>query len=208
MFLDTLDPPTRLLFQQLGKEPLISSFFLAGGSALALHLGHRISIDLDFFSPSAYSMPELINHLQLLGHLSIESQSADTLIGELNNVKVSFFTYPYPMIEETIVCEGVQLASLLDIALMKIAAVGQRGTRRDFIDLYFLCQQGFTLAGLLERMPQKFPNVTYPSYHLLRALAYFDDADRDEMAKMLKPVEWETIREFFASEANRLLDSL
>ena len=52
MFLDTLDPPTRLLFQQLGKEPLISSFFLAGGSALALHLGHRISIDLDFFSPS------------------------------------------------------------------------------------------------------------------------------------------------------------
>ena len=208
MFLDTLDPPTRLLFQQLGKEPLISSFFLAGGSALALHLGHRISIDLDFFSPSAYSMPELINHLQLLGHLSIESQSADTLVGELNNVKASFFTYPYPMIEETVACEGVQLASLLDIALMKIAAIGQRGTRRDFIDLYFLCQQGFTLAGLLERMPQKFPNVTYPSYHLLRALAYFDDADRDEMAKMLKPAEWETIRDFFSSEANRLLESL
>ena len=70
MFLDTLDPPTRLLFQQLGKEPSISAFFLAGGSALALHLGHRISIDLEFFSLSAYSMPELINHLQLLGHTS------------------------------------------------------------------------------------------------------------------------------------------
>ena len=112
------------------------------------------------------------------------------------------------MIEETVACEGVQLASLLDIALMKIAAVGQRGTRRDFIDLYFLCQQGFTLEGLLGRMPQKFPNVTYPSYHLLRALAYFDDADRDEMAKMLKPLEWETVRDFFSLEANRLLESL
>ncbi len=208
MFLDTLDPATRLLFKQLGREPLISPFFLAGGSALALHLGHRVSLDLDFFSLAQYSMPELVNHLQTLGHLAIESQSQDTLVGELNNVKLSFFTYPYPLLNETAECEGIQLASLLDIALMKIAAIGQRGTKRDFVDLYFLCQQGFTLDNLLHQMPQKFPTVTYPSYHLLRALAYFEDAERDDLPKMLKPVKWVSVRGFFSTEANRLLQSL
>ena len=208
MFLETLDSHTRLLLQGLSHEPIVSSFYLAGGSALALHLGHRVSLDLDFFSLRQYSMRELINHLQMLGHLTIESQSADTLVGELNSVKLSFFTYPYPLLAETVPCEGIQLASLLDIALMKIAAIGQRGTKRDFIDLYFLYQQGFTVEGLLQQMPQKFPSITYPSYHLLRALAYFDDAERDDMPKMLTLIQWETVRNFFSAKANRLLETM
>jgi hypothetical protein len=207
MFLDTLDPPTRIVFRQLGGEPLISAFFLAGGSALALHLGHRISLDLDFFSQREYSMPELLARFQALGRLSIESQSPDTFVGELNGVRLSFFTYPYPLLGEVVLCEGIQLASLLDIALMKIAAIGQRGRKRDFIDLYFLCQDQFTLDNLLRDMPRKFPNIEYPSYHLLRALAYFDDAEDDEMPKMIKPIEWKTVRSFFVREVNRLLET-
>jgi predicted nucleotidyltransferase component of viral defense system len=205
MFLETLDSSARLLFRQLGNEPLVSSFFLAGGSALALHLGHRVSVDLDFFSLRSYSMPELMNQLQRLGHLTIENQTPDTLVGELNNVKLSFFTYPYPLLDAMVLSEGIQVASLLDIALMKIAAIGQRGTKRDFIDVYCLCQQGFSLKSLLQRMPHKFPTITYPSYHLLRALAYFDDAEHDEPPRMLKPVEWKTARNFFADEVDRLL---
>jgi hypothetical protein len=208
MFLDTLDPPARILFQQLGREPAASAFFLAGGSALALHLGHRISIDLDFFSQREYSMPVLIGHLQSLGRLIITSQDSDTLVGELNGVKLSFFTYPYPLLEDVLTCEGIQVASMLDIALMKIAAIGQRGKKRDFVDLYFLCRQLFTLDNLLRDMPRKFPNIEYPSYHLLRALAYFDDAEGDEMPKMLKPVEWAAVRRFFSGEVSRLMEIL
>lgn len=208
MFFDTLDPGTRLLFQQLGQEPVVSSFFLAGGSALALHLGHRVSVDLDFFSLQPYSMPELIARLQSLGHLVIENQSADKLVGELNHVKVSFFTYPYRLLAETVSAEGIQLASLLDIALMKIVAIGQRGTRRDFVDLYVLLHEGFSLEGLLREMPNKFPTITYPSYHLLRGLAYFEDAERDELPRMLKPVAWITVRNFIAKEVERLLIEL
>ena len=85
MFLDTLDPPTRVLFKQLGQEKFASAFVLAGGSSLALYLGHRISLDLDFFSQQEYSMPELHARLQKLGRLSIASQSSDALVGELNN---------------------------------------------------------------------------------------------------------------------------
>lgn len=208
MFFETLNSDTRLLFRQLAREPLVSSFFLAGGSALALHLGHRVSVDLDFFSLGPYSMPELINRLQTLGRLTIENQSTDTLVSELNSVKISFFTYPYPLLEKVVMCEEIQLASLLDIALMKIVAIGQRGTRRDFIDLYFLCQEHFTVEGLLRQIPQKVPTVTYPSYHLLRALAYFDDAERDESPRMLKPVEWGTVKTFFSTEVNRQLQTL
>lgn len=72
------------------------------------------------------------------------------------------------------ICEDVALASVLDIGLMKIAAVGQRGRKRDFIDLYFICRQQFTLDNLLAEMPRKFPNIEYPSYHLLRALENVD----------------------------------
>lgn len=208
MFLDTLDPPARIVFQQLGREPIVSAFFLAGGSALALHLGHRISIDLDFFSRQEYSMPQLLARLQALGRLSIASQNSDTLVGELNGVKLSFFTYPYPLLDDLVMCEGIQLASLLDIALMKIAAIAQRGKKRDFVDLYFLCQQSLTLDGLLRDMPRKFPNIDYPSYHLLRALAYFDDAQVDQMPKMIIAVDWETVRRFFSGEVSRLMDSL
>ena len=148
-------------------------------------------------------MPELLARLQKLGTLSIATQSSDTLVGELNNVKISFFTYPYPLLESPVICEGVQLASLLDIGLMKIAAIGQRGKKRDFIDLYFLCREQFTLLKLLSEMPRKFPNIEYPSYHLLRALAYFDDAEIDEMPQMIKPVEWDAVRSFFTGEVNQ-----
>ena len=153
-------------------------------------------------------MPELLARLQKLGRLSIASQSPDTLVGELSNVKISFFTYPYSLLESPLICEGVQIASLLDIGLMKIAAIGQRGKKRDFIDLYFLCREQFTLPKLLSEMPRKFPNIEYPSYHLLRALAYFDDAEIDEMPKMIKPVEWDAVRRFFTGEVNQLLRML
>jgi Nucleotidyl transferase AbiEii toxin, Type IV TA system len=204
VFLDTLDPPTRLVFQQLGREPLVSKSFLAGGSALALHFGHRISYDLDFFSRSTYSMPKLLARLESIGRLLIESQREDTLVGTLDEVRLIFFTYPYALLDRIETCEGIHLASTLDIALMKIAAVGQRGRKRDFIDLYFLCHRGFSLERLLREMPRKFPNIEYPSYHLLRALAYFDDAENDPLPKMLEPFKWEKAKQFFQSEAARL----
>src|SRR5712691_5700047 len=121
MFLNTLDPPTRLVFQQLSREPIVASFFLAGGSALTLQLGHRISLDLDFFSLRDYAMQTLLNRLQALGRLTVATQSADSFVGELNGVKLSFFAFPYPLLDAVGLCEGIQVASTLDIALMKIA---------------------------------------------------------------------------------------
>lgn len=209
MFLQTLPDNVQSLLRRLGTLPTVSDFYLAGGSALALHLGHRISVDLDFFTPQEdYEQEPLIQDLRRAGHLAIRQQRPGTLNALLEGTQVSFFVYPYPVLEEFQDLWGVRVAGVLDLAMMKLAAIGQRGRKRDFIDLYFICQSGYSLRSLLARMPEKFPKVEYPSYHLLRALVYFQDAEGDEMPRMLVPCHWGQVKRFFREEVRRLMKEL
>lgn len=209
MFLQTLPDNVQSLLKRLGTLPTVTDFYLAGGSALALHLGHRVSVDLDFFTPQDdYEQEPLIQELRKIGHLTVRQQRPGTLNALLEGTQVSFFIYPYPMLEEFRDLWSIRVAGVLDLALMKLAAIGQRGRKRDFIDLYFICQSGYPLHGLLARMPEKFPRVEYPSYHLLRALAYFQDAEADEMPRMLVPCRWSQVRRFFQEEVRRLMKEL
>ncbi|GAB4529260.1 MAG: nucleotidyl transferase AbiEii/AbiGii toxin family protein [Anaerolineae bacterium] len=209
MFVRTLPTNARRLLKQLGQGSLAKSFYLAGGSAAALHLGHRVSIDLDFFTPrDDYEAEPLTQQLRAIGHLNIQQQGRGTLIGLLKGVRISFFSYPYPLLAETAELDRIAIAHLLDIALMKLIAISQRGTKRDFIDLYFICQHGYRLDDLLRRVPEKYQTVSYSSYHLLRALAYFADADADETPQMLVSFDWNDVKKFFEGEARRLAQQL
>lgn len=97
MFLNALPPDARQLLTQLGQQPPVRPFYLAGGSAAALHLSHRISADLDFFiHQDHYEAEPLTQHLQAIAHLEVQQQSRGTLVGRLGGVRVSFFVYPYP----------------------------------------------------------------------------------------------------------------
>ena len=206
MFVETLPVDTRHLLEHVGQLPAVVPFYLAGGSAIALHLGHRTSVDLGFFTQQDdYEAEPLIQQLQRVGHLVIRQQSRGTLSATLEGTLISFFVYPYPVLEEFQTVWNVRVTGLLDLALMKLAAIGQRGAKRDFVDLYQICHSGCALGALLRRMPDKFPNVTYPSYHLLRALAYFEDAEPDSMPQMLTPLEWADVRRFFEAEVRRLM---
>ncbi len=204
MFLDTLPPDARRILSQLGQRPPIHSLYLAGGSGAALHLGHWISVDLDFFTRFSYDAESLVQHLQTIALFKIQQQSRGSLVGRLDGVRVSFFAYPYPLLKEPLDLEGCRIAHLLDIALMKIIAICQRGTRRDFVDLYFICQQGYDLGQLLHRIPEKYTTVSYPSYSLLRALVYFADADPDPPPHMLTPFEWDQAKRFFETQVKHL----
>lgn len=209
MFLQTLPDHVQALLKRLGTLSPVAEFYLAGGSALALHLGHRISVDLDFFTPQEdYEQEPLIQALQRVGHLTIRQQRPGTLNAVLEETHISFFIYPYPLLEPLQDLWGVQVAGVLDLALMKLAAIGQRGRKRDFIDMYFICHSGYSLDGLLARTPEKFPRVEYPSYHLLRALAYFQDAEEDDMPEMLIPCRWGQVKRFFQNEVRRLMKEL
>lgn len=172
---------------------------------MALHLGHRVSVDLDFFTSEHYQAESLFQQLQEIGKLNIQQQSQGTMIGKLNDVRISFFIYPYSLLEKSVELDGVQIATLLDLALMKLIAIAQRGAKRDFVDLYFICQHGYSLEYLLTRLSEKYPEVPYPSYHLLRALVYFDDADADISPQVLVSYDWSQVKQFFESEVPILI---
>ena len=204
MFFRTFPAPARRIFTRLGGEPLTRAFYLAGGSGAALHLGHRVSMDLDFFTNEAFSPGALTSGLEAIGPLAIQQQKADTLVALLGGAQVSFFHYPYHLLEAPAVYRGVRIASLLDIALMKIVAISQRGRRRDFVDLYAICQPNYPLQDILRRLPEKYPSLKYPSCHLLRALAYFEDAEKDPPLQMLVDYRWCKVKTFFAKKVNEL----
>jgi hypothetical protein len=163
----------------------MADFYLAGDSAATLHLGHRVSLDLDLFCLKELRTPLLLLRLQKVGKFDLTKEAWGTLIGVLEGVRVSFFTYPYPLLRPTQKLWGVHIASLLDIGLMKLVAISQSGSRRDFIDLFFICRQSIPLAVLLASLPQKFSGINYSLPHILRSLVYFDEAEKEPMPEML-----------------------
>lgn len=205
MFFKTLPAPTQQLFKKLGDDSAVRHFYLAGGSAAALHLGHRISVDLDFFTSQTFNTDSMISRLSDFGKVTVQQSGTDTFVGLVSKTQVSFFHYPYSVLETPAEYHGIRVASLLDIALMKITAISQRGKRRDFVDLYYICHSGYALDDLLKQMPRKFPTLNYPSYHLMRALVYFDDAENDPRLKMLKPYNWREIKSYFESQVAGLM---
>ena len=180
-----------------------TQFYLAGGSALALHFAHRYSFDLDFFSPKKFSGQQLRDRLKQTGKFSLDQLSENTLLGKLNQTKISFFTYPYPLILPARKFAGVSIASVLDIACMKLDAISARGTKRDFVDLYFICQQE-KLSKIFVVFERKYRQADYNLAFIQKSLVYFVNAEKEEMPRMIKKVSWPAVKKFFEKEVIRL----
>lgn len=208
MFIETLPEATQRSLELLGAQKITRDFYLAGGSALALYLGHRISVDLDFFTPQLFDAAELARRLDRAGVFVQEQRKKDTLLGTLDQVKVSFFRYSYPMIAKSENILNTAIASIPDIAAMKLEAIGTRGKKRDFIDLYFICQTGNSLEAVTEWYREKYRNVQINLVHSIKALTYFEEAESDPMPRMLKRVSWNTVKKFFEKEAPALMKKL
>ena len=163
-------------------------YYLAGGTALALQLGHRTSIDFDFYTPQHFDSDELITEIKKeFGENATETlKEKDTLFVNIAGVDVSFFWYRYPLIKKTVLFEGVPLASLEDVAAMKLIAITHRPVKRDYIDIFFLLRS-FNLAQLLSFVGQKYPN--FNQYLALRALTYFEDIKDKEEKRPVKVLE-------------------
>jgi Nucleotidyl transferase AbiEii toxin, Type IV TA system len=134
----TIAAPTLGLLKDITAIPQLSAFNLAGGTSLALQIGHRLSVDLDFFGHRPFQTQEILDLLQPIGQVRMMSQSRNILVLNVEGVKVDFVNYRYPLITEVIHTEGLRLLDLPDIAAMKLAAIAGRGRKRDFIDIYFL----------------------------------------------------------------------
>ena len=171
-------------------------FYLGGGTALALQLGHRMSEDFDWFTPDEIPDPRwLLAELRDAGvPLANEEIARGTVHGSVQGVKISLMEFRWALLEprsewkET----GAKVASLADLAAMKLEAVASRGTKRDFVDVWALFRELGPLDTLLASYSKRFPKANLA--HLLVALAYFDDAERDPMPMMLWEVDWQTVR--------------
>jgi predicted nucleotidyltransferase component of viral defense system len=152
-------------------------FYLAGGTALAIQIRHRTSLDFDFYTEKKFDVRELREEFGSRFKKIQEIYIAeDTLVLAVNDINISFFKYPYSLIRPAKRLEGISVASIEDISAMKIIAISQRGKRRDFIDIYFL-MKNFGLKKILEFTREKYP--MFNIYVGLQGLVYFKDADED-----------------------------
>lgn len=203
LHLDILPAEQWALFDGLAEESWLTPFYLAGGTALALHLGHRQSIDFDFFTKEAFRTRNLIERLRPFGDFELLSEAENTLYGIVNDVRISFFTYTYPVISPLHHYHHIAILDMLDIALMKLEAISGQGRKKDFIDLYFLLQY-FPFQTLFEQYEVKYGIGISNHYHLLKSLVYFEDAEVQPMPLMHDEVEWNTIKERIVQEIKKM----
>lgn len=172
-----------------------SQFYLAGGTAAAILLGHRLSIDLNYFSSVPFTGAQIAQSLVEAGIEPSQLElSPKTLHCVIEGAKVSFLAYEHPLLVKTALFEQTSIASLLDIGLMKIIAIASRGMKKDFIDLYFILKS-ISLQTLLDNFSNKYPIDRIDPYHYLRSLTFFDDAENDPMPQMLIDCDWPHVKD-------------
>jgi hypothetical protein len=204
MFYNILDK------KRLTILPLLSNFkptfYLAGGTGLALQLGHRDSIDFDFFSPYDIETKKLFSLIQevFTGHKIIKTQEEKNTLTVFidDNIKLSFFTYKYKLISKLINEPNLKIASIFDIACMKLAAIVSRATNKDYIDLYFICAQ-VKLSEILKMLKKKLPELDINL--VLKSLIYFKDISKEPIKfKNNHNINFEKIKIFFEQEVKKI----
>ena len=191
--LSTIEPSTLELLKKLQQLPELRDTRLVGGTALALQLGHRKSIDLDFFGTINCDTQELVDAIKSVATLTILKESPHIHIYLIDGIKVDIVNYKYPWLDEVVLKQEIRMASFKDIAAMKITAVVGRGTKKDFIDIAFLLRH-FSLS---------FYSLKYNDgsiFMAMKSLAYFDDAENEPMPDMFVNQSWEQIKEYILSK--------
>jgi len=203
---ETVTPTMRELLDFIGQQAFSQRFYLAGGTALALQLGHRRSVDLDFFSESDEVTPatqtEILAHFAPLEPTVVERVWGHFLL-VIRETQVGFFAYGYPLLRPTQQAAGLALADPVDIGMMKLDALISRAARKDFFDLYFITRT-ITLDDLLAFGEQKYRYARDFEVEAVRSLAFFANADRDAAPDLIEAVSWEMVKSFFRAEAKRL----
>jgi len=194
LFLETVEEPTLELLNNIMQDAEFNDFILVGGTALALQLGHRISIDIDLFSVNPFDQDKLADHLRENYNFILDFISSNTLKGEIDRVQFDCISHRYPWLEENIITGNIRMANMIDIAAMKLNAIAGSGTRlKDFVDIAYLSAK-FSLNQMLQAYGKKYnSNPVMP----LKALVYFDDIMFDQPIKMAgdKSYDWNLIEQ-------------
>ena len=192
---EILVEPQWQVLREIGPVITPHNFYLGGGTAIALQLGHRRSVDFDWFIADDFEPLSFAQKLrEQIPSFVTEQVSSGTLHGRLAGVRLTFLAYHYPLLKPVVLwpAAGCELASLDDLACMKLVAVAQRGTKKDFVDIHALCRDQLPLGEMLGLYKRKYG--IQDVVHLLYALTYFDDADEEPLPQMLRETNWQTIK--------------
>ncbi len=202
-----LSEKSKTLLAKLKKQndPALRDWILAGGTGLALLVGHRISDDFDFFRNKNMDIDSLHNLFKKTGIYETLQQGENTLTILTHEVKISFFQVPAPFIFKPSPYIFFSIADIRDIALMKLIAISGRGSRKDFIDLYTILRGGDILNDYFKMLPKKYSKERINYYHILKSLTFFEDAEKEPMPKMLEPFNWEECKAFFTRQAHNIV---
>ena len=207
MFEKVLSKNAKESLASLGRSKILKDAYMAGGTALALQIGHRFSRDFDFFTAKEFNEDLLVQRIKkLIPDFKLEKLEWQTILGNIKEVRFSLFFYNYPLLFKEHNFLDINIADIKDIASMKIAAIAGRGTKRDFIDLYFIVkiEKILSLRESLRLYEEKFKTLKQNKIHILKSLDYFEDAEGSVMPKMIKNVSWREIKKFFEEEVKKI----
>lgn len=181
-------------------------FYLAGGAAVGIYLRHRVSIDLDLFAQVQFDLDELLEILRKNFNMTSHQVEKNALHCWLDDIKCSFFYYPYPILQAP---EAMPFptASKLDIACMKLSAIIGRGAKKDFFDLHALMRDGIDFETLWQAYRKKFGVTREDLYHVAKCLAYFQDAEAETLGIANEKRSWEKVKAYFGELAKRVVQN-
>lgn len=200
----TVYPETLGVIKDLMLDSLLNDFYLVGGTALALQIGHRISVDIDLFTNSQFDSTIISAHLKENYGFVENFNRGYFLQGSIKGIKVDLLKYPYKPLNNLLEIEKIRMVDCIDIASMKMAAITNRGRKRDFIDLYFLLKT-FSLSEIIEHYKLKYGSEIFM---LLQSLVYFEDAEGDIDLNMIESLDWEKVKSKIRIEVKEFIEKL
>ena len=207
-----LPKATKDAFLFLSEQKWIgeNGWYLAGGTALALQSGNRVSVDLDFFTTQKdFDNNDILSNFLENKDWSAYINKKNTVYGTLYGAKMSFIAYPFFIPKTKFIDYGfIKILDQKDIAIMKIIAISQRGAKRDFFDLYWCVKNIDSLENFVRKLKTQYPFIAHDYHHIIAALHYFGDAEQDNDPKIYFKASWKEVKEFFKKESLVLMDKI
>ena len=202
LYYETIHPDTLELLKKIQSLEIFTDTRLVGGTALALQIGHRKSIDLDFFGNVSASLEEIVLEFSEFANANPLSSSKTMRFLIVDGVKVDIVNYSYNWIDKPVIENGIILAGIKDISAMKLSAITNRGTKKDFIDLYFLLKR-FSFNELIDFYLEKYSDAQL--FTVLKSLTYFEDAEADPLPVMVDSISWDEAKASIVMAVNQYL---
>jgi hypothetical protein len=203
LYSSTLPRHSFLLLEDLMKNEKLKDFYLVGGTALSLQIGHRESIDIDLFSAEEFPANIIDKYEQ-----NIIRKFDNSIEATIQDTKVFLFNFNYELYKPLRTIDNVRLADPIDIGLMKLLALQGRTTKKDIIDLYFIDKEIIPLEELLQIFESFYPKESFNSYQSFKVLINRDQIDKEPDPRMLEPINWNASFEIIQNKISSHIKSL